>query len=502
MSLTSLQFFISLAIASVTAMLVPAKVRYIWLLTCNILFLLYNPVNFLQNLPYVSIMLCIVLISYLGAMGIGALASRGAKRAVLGITLVCCLVLLFGCKYFRYSLAQFIPGLFPESGSLFYQSLLLPLGLSYYTLQAIGYVLDVYRGGLQPENNPFVYTAYISFFPGLVAGPINSAKKMLGQFKNPGKILYANLSGGAFRVLWGVFKKIMLANPIAAFTLPVLARPANYEGPSLVLAWLLFVVQLYLDFSAYSDIAIGAAYMMGFTFTENFNRPFAAASLPEFWQRWHISLLVFLREYIYNPLLALAKPPKDPEKKKKPVLPALLTLLMFLVLGALYGPGIAFVVWGGVTGVLVAIAVFFQKSNVEDTKKSNPVLAVLKRILVAFVFTVCGILFASGLYSFSLPEFFTGLTSGWGNIAQSLQVFTDAFSPPDNGGFAFYFPAICVSLALVVVVEWIALRKAPNVSVWVRSQRFYVRWPIYFIVLALLILFGKLQQNIFIYSQF
>lgn len=508
MALLSVTFFVFLAIACLASLFLPAKIRYIWVLVCNLLFLLYHPVNPAQNLPVLSLLACVVLISFLGGVALQSIEGKVGRGLILAITLLCLLVLLFGGKYFRHILAPYLPGLFVESNSLFYSNLFLPLGFGFYMLQAIWYVVSVYRNKVPAQYNPLLYAAYISFFPGLLAGPINPPKMMLEQLKAPGKILYANLTGGVFRILWGFFKKSLLVNTLSVFTLPVLSWPGNYGGPALALAWVLFVVQLYFDFSAYSDIAIGTAYMLGFVTAENFNRPFAAPSFTAFWQRWHMSLTAFLKDAVYSPITGLAKPRAASEEEQKPkrsLLPSFAALLAFALLGAWHGPELGYLLWGGAMGLLVAINLLLfphPKSDTAEGKKPTPLLQFAKCTGVTVGFTALGILFASGLYQINLPAFFTQLITGWGNISASIQPFIDTFSPTDRGGLFIFLPATALCLAFVIVVEFFALRQSSNISVWIRSQRFFVRWPIYLFIAITLILFGNFQQSVFIYSHF
>jgi D-alanyl-lipoteichoic acid acyltransferase DltB (MBOAT superfamily) len=180
--------------------------------------------------------------------------------------------------------------------------LILPVGISFYTFQALSYSIDVYRGKLEPTRDPIVFFAYVSFFPQLVAGPIERATNLLPQFMRKKSFDYETAVTGMRQILWGLGKKVIIADTMSGYVDPLFSNPSYYSASSMIWAGLLFAVQIYADFSGYSDIAIGCARLFGFNLMRNFNFPYFSRSIPEFWRRWHISLTTWFRDYIYFPL--------------------------------------------------------------------------------------------------------------------------------------------------------------------------------------------------------
>src|SRR5690606_13144996 len=210
--------------------------------------------------------------------------------------------------YFKYTgfffeVAKELASLFGAGGSVPSVSMVLPIGISFYTFQGIAYVADVYRGRFPAERNPIVYAAFIAFFPQLVAGPIVRASELIPQFRRRAKLTRADVDFALFRITKGLAKKIVLADFIAAsFTDAVFANPTEHSSIENLLALYAFTLQIYADFSGYSDIAIGAARLLGVRLPENFDRPYQAVDLGDFWRRWHMTLSTWLRDYVYYPL--------------------------------------------------------------------------------------------------------------------------------------------------------------------------------------------------------
>lgn len=255
------------------------------------------------RVPFTILLLTSIACSYVAGLGIESSRGRVAKRLWLSLGVLGNLTILFFFKYVDFAIRvinQTLGALvFEESGGFEQWGVILPMGISFFTLQAIAYTVDVYRGQIPASRSPFQFTLFISFFPQLVAGPIMRAKELLHQFSERHPFQRENLERGLYLVALGLFKKTLIADHLKDVTDAVYADPAAYSGPGIFLAAVLFSVQIYCDFSGYSDVAIGIARVMGFRFPMNFDRPFMSGTVTELWRRWHISLSGWLRDYVY-----------------------------------------------------------------------------------------------------------------------------------------------------------------------------------------------------------
>lgn len=266
--------------------------------------------------------------------------SQGRGRGFLGLSLAVNLGLLFFFKYFNFfgetltALCRWISIPFTAPAL----NIILPVGISFYTFQTLSYTIDVYRGKLNAERDFATFALFVSFFPQLVAGPIERASNLLPQLKEERPFSYENAAYGLKLMAWGFFKKLVIADRLAALLVdPVFENPANYSGGAFLIAAAAFAIQIYCDFGGYSDIARGCAKAMGIDLTINFKAPYFATSLTDFWRRWHISLTNWFREYVYIPL---GGNQKGPWKK------ALFVSVTFFLSGLWHGAGWTFVVWG------------------------------------------------------------------------------------------------------------------------------------------------------------
>lgn len=501
MVLNSLLFVTYLALVCVVAYICPRRWRYLFLLAASYGFYLYNTKGWVSQLPALGLLLVSTFVSYLATLGVAKFVSLPAKRFCLGIGIGTGLLLLFLCKYYNFfSTALSATGLHTPS-----LQIVLPLGISYYTLQAVSYSMDVYYGRCPVERNPLRYALYLSFFPGIVTGPINRAGNMLPQYQNPPKFDYNKVSGGLFRVLWGIFKKMVIADTIGVFTAQVFARPSGFGGPMLLAGALLFAYQLYTDFGGCCDIAIGAAQMLGFTFAENFNRPFAAKTFTTFWQRWHMSLTSFFRDYVLEPLVWSRWTEKLPfigkHFTKPPVTSAV--LIIYTLSGLWHGADWGYILWGVITGLLMIAAKWLAKPKEKLVKKipvyrNRHVRGFVQRILVYLLFALTLVFFAGALYGGGVWPWFAGLLQGWQGLTpanfMALLTFNDL--PRDT------LLVLLFSIVLVEIVEMLGIRKGSTVATWVRKRAFWVRWPLYYVLLGGLLAFGVFGQSVFIYQQY
>ena len=337
MNFNSLEFLIFLPAVSALHWILPHRFRWAFLLGASWLF--YFWWDFWTGFLLVGA----TLASWLCGRGIARSKSPKARRGLLVLALALCLGCLAAFKY-----AGFFASLAGLELSL---QIILPVGISFYTFQTLSYVIDVYRGKAEEPHFGY-YALFVSFFPQLVAGPIERPEHLLPQLKAERKFCTENLSAGGWLLLEGYFKKVVIADSLAPFADRVYAAPGEALGPEIVLATVLFGLQIYCDFSGYSDIARGAARLLGVRLTENFRRPYGAATVRDFWRRWHISLTSWFTDYVYIPLGGSRK--GLPRQVRS-------ILTVFLLSGLWHGAGWTFVVWGLIHGLYQAAGVIWER---------------------------------------------------------------------------------------------------------------------------------------------
>jgi alginate O-acetyltransferase complex protein AlgI len=311
---------------------------------------------------YIAILGGTIVIDYFA--GIYIEKHIGAKRKwLLIISLISNITVLFVFKYYNFFIDN-INGLFnldSADSSLPYLSILLPIGLSFHTFQAMSYTIEVYRGTQKAEKHFGIYALYVMFYPQLVAGPIERPQNILHQFHEHKKFNYQNLSSGLKLMAWGLFKKVVIADRLASLVNEVYSNPTNYTSLPLIITTFFFTIQIYCDFSGYSDIAIGAAKTMGFDLMKNFNRPYAAQTISDFWNRWHISLSSWFKDYLYIPL--------GGNRVKIPRLYFNL-MIVFIISGFWHGANWTFIIWGTIHGFYLIVALLTKEFREKISIKS------------------------------------------------------------------------------------------------------------------------------------
>lgn len=288
MSFTSLRFFIFFPIVTIIYFIIPFKIKYIWLLISSYYFYMcWNP-------KYALLIAFSTITTYISGIYIeksnnisNKKKSLLLKKSCVALSFIINLGIMFLFKYYN-----FFVGIITKTGSYFNTSIslpsfdfLLPVGISFYTFQALSYTVDVYRKDIPAEKNIAKYALFVSFFPQLVAGPIEKSKDLLYQFNKDNKFEYYRVKSGLIQMLWGYFKKVFIADRLSLLVNTVYNSPADYAGVQIMIATLFFTFQIYCDFSAYSDIAIGCARVLGFDLTTNFRQPYFSKSIKEFWRR-------------------------------------------------------------------------------------------------------------------------------------------------------------------------------------------------------------------------
>ena len=402
------------------------------------------------------------------------------KRALVTISLMVNL----GClAFFKY--ANFFVGSFSDAFTLFgFQpnfstlNIILPVGISFYTFQTLSYTLDIYAGKLEPTKNLTAFLAFVSFFPQLVAGPIERARNLLPQFYKTSGITYDMLRSGLLLMAWGLFKKVVIADRLAVYVDSVYQNPGEAAGISSLVAVIFFAFQLYLDFSAYSDIAIGCARTLGIRLSKNFNHPYFASSFSDFWKRWHISLSTWFRDYVYIPLGGNKRGIWNARRN---------IFIVFMLSGLWHGASWNFVLWGAINGFFL---ILFDRIFLRFPKNT------FGRIFTS--------LFVSLSWAFSLiffrAETFSDAIALFGNLGLSnaKNLFSFGLSPSE-------FRFTLLSLSFLIVTE-IIFEKTDQAYVFFVKRNFVVRWSSYILLLISIVIFGAYGEGFndsnFIYFQF
>ncbi len=402
------------------------------------------------------------------------------KRKYLLIFSLCLNLGLLGFfKYFNFFVDSFIDAfsLFGQPPKISTLNIILPVGISFYTFQTLSYTLDIYYRKLKPTNDIFSFFAFVSFFPQLVAGPIERAKDLLPQFFTARPITYKLLKSGLFLMAWGFFKKIVIADRLAIFVDGAYGNVETIDGKTAIVAIIFFAFQLYLDFSAYSDIAIGSARMLGFNLSINFRRPYLSTSFSDFWKRWHISLSSWFRDYLYIPLGG-NRVGKFKHMRN--------ILIVFILSGLWHGASWNFVLWGGINGLFILIFDYFLKRDKN----------IVARILSSF--------FISALWGLSLV-FFRAET-----FDDAIMMFSKIGSVEKDVLYSLGLNSLEFSFTIKLLISYIIFEivqeKFANLYEWFNRRNFLFRWVIYLSLIAIIIFYGSygvgLNDNNFIYFQF
>ena len=342
MLFNSLQFFLFFPIVTVLYFVLPHKYRWAWLLAASCYF-------YMALIPiYILILGFTIVVDYFAGVWIEKAKGRN-KKWLLICSLIANIGVLAFFKYYNFlndNLTELL-GFANMQNPMFNLSIILPVGLSFHTFQAMSYTIEVYRGKQKAEQHFGIYALYVMFYSQLVAGPIERPQNMLNQFKRKHNIDWVRIVAGLKQMLWGLFKKVLIADRLAEVVDTVYNSPGGFTCADYWIASIFFAFQIYYDFSGYSDIAIGSARVMGFDLMTNFNRPYAARTLSEFWSRWHISLSTWFKDYVYIPLGG---------NRVKPGRLYFNLLFVFMLSGLWHGASWTFVMWGFMHGVYLIMA--------------------------------------------------------------------------------------------------------------------------------------------------
>jgi len=403
------------------------------------------------------------------------------RKLLLSYSIIVNLGILAFFKYFNFFVDNFVTvfSLFGTKFNPISLQIVLPVGISFYTFQALSYTIDVYRKKLEPTRSIVDYFAFISFFPQLVAGPIERATNLLPQFYTKRKFDYHNAVDGMRQILWGLFKKIVIADNCATYANDIFANYTDYSGSTLVLGALFFAFQIYGDFSGYSDIAIGTARLFGFSLMQNFAFPYFSRDIAEFWRRWHISLSTWFRDYLYIPLGG---------SKGGLAMKVRNTFIIFVVSGFWHGANWTFIAWGALNAIYFLPLLLLNKNraNLEIVAKGKffPNMKELMQISLTFGLTVLA-------WVFFRSE----------NITHAFMYLSGIFSKT-----LFTMPSVLpISTILLTVIfvifEWMGREEKYAIAKFGLNWYRPLRWAFYYGIILAIIFFSGVNQQ-FIYFQF
>jgi alginate O-acetyltransferase complex protein AlgI len=435
---------------------------------------------------FLSLILVSSLLDFYVGQRIYYASNTSRKKKWLALSMLTNLGLLGFFKYFNFFSQTFADlmeslGFYPD---LFTLSVILPVGISFYTFQTMSYSLDIYHGKIKPTKNLISFMAFVSFFPQLVAGPIERAKSLLPQFQMPRRFDYYKSVKGMEQILWGFFKKVVVADNAAVYVNEIFSSYQEQPGLLLVLGAVLFAFQIYGDFSGYSDIAIGVGKLFGFDLMKNFNFPYFSRDIAEFWRRWHISLSTWFRDYLYIPLGG-SKGSTASQLRN--------VFIIFVVSGFWHGANWTFIAWGFLNA-LFFVPLFIRKVNrrnldVVAQYKMLPNLKEVLQVLLTFSLTSLAWIF---FRSETVTDAFIYIQRIFSNpfIGSSISELVRVLNPTK-----IIFP-----IAFLILMEW-----------WQRTRDFgldfapikkWVRWSFYYAILLSILFLGAFNKTEFIYFQF
>lgn len=476
MLFNSVDFVIFFIVVTITYFTLPHRFRWMLLLAASCYFYMaFVPI-------YILILGFTIIIDYFAGLYLEKWQGR-KKKLFLIASLIANIGVLSIFKYYNFlndNLTAFLYGVGYEN-PVPYLSIILPIGLSFHTFQAMSYTIEVYRGNQKAEKHFGIYSLYVMFYPQLVAGPIERPQNLLRQFYEKHEFDYIRIVDGLKQMLWGFFKKLVIADRLAIYVNAVYNNPEQHNGTTLIVATIFFAFQIYCDFSGYSDIAIGAARVMGFKLMTNFRRPYFSMNISEFWKRWHISLSTWFKDYLYISLGG-----------NRVSVPRwyINLMLVFLVSGLWHGANWTYVIWGGLNGLYLVTAVVFQpvKKHIDRLIRPDrfPVIDKVFQILFTFVLTCFAWVFFRA-----------------NNVDQALMIAGKILNP---GGPLYYEELSLMLFSVMGIIFLVAaeFRKeyGKDNEIFIYSRSRVVRNLSYAFLIIIILIAGVFDGGQFIYFQF
>jgi len=438
---------------------------------------------------YILILGFTIVIDYFAGIYIEHAVGKRRKLFLIA-SLIANIGVLAVFKYYNFlnqNLSLLMHG-FGYTNPIPYLEILLPIGLSFHTFQAMSYTIEVYFGRQKAERHFGIYSLYVMFYPQLVAGPIERPQNLLHQFREKYEYNYNRVTSGLRLMAWGLFKKVVIADRLSVIVDTVYNNPQQFNSLGLIIATVFFSFQIFCDFSGYSDMAIGAARIMGFKLMTNFNQPYNSQNIHEFWKRWHISLSSWFKDYLYISLGG-----------NRVTIPrwCLNLFIVFLISGLWHGANWTFVIWGALHGFYLVFAIISkglrEKINSLFHLNQIPLLSIIITfILVAFAWIFFR---ANSLQSafYIATNVFTGIPDVFNKLLNH-QTIIDDFGVTETN--------LLYCIALILFLQLIHYLQRKNVYALFRQQPNYVRWAVYYIMVLAILFLGVFENRQFIYFQF
>lgn len=479
MLFNSLQFLYFFVAVTILYYVFDYRYRWILLLAASCYFYMaFVPI-------YILILGFTIVIDYFA--GIFIENAQGRRRKIfLSCSIIANIGVLAIFKYYNFlnENLSLLLGSFHLSNPIPILTILLPIGLSFHTFQAMSYTIEVYRGNQKAERHFGLYSLYVMYYPQLVAGPIERPQNLLPQLKIEHKFDYEQVTSGLRLMAWGFFKKVVIADRLVVVVNNVFSNPYHFNGISLAIASFFFAYQIYCDFSGYTDIARGAARVMGVKLMQNFNYPFHAKTIASFWTRWHISLTSWFRDYLYKPM----------SRKHRGLRGYIYnTLVIFMLVGLWHGANWTFVIWGAINGLYLIIGHVVRR----PWSAFLTMLGIRKFSILSIIGTFCLVCLVT--------IFFRADTIAYGFYI-ATHIFTcipELFHFKQLQFMGVKNPYLVFSLALIVFLETVQILDA-RYSIFEKfaKQPVYIRWSVYYLALFMMGAYGVFEQRQFIYFQF
>ena len=435
---------------------------------------------------FLSLIFFSTLVDYFVGRNLGNITDKSQRKILLWVSIIVNLGFLGFFKYYNFFLDNFksafsIAGYELNANSL---NIILPVGISFYTFQTLSYTIDVYKNRLEPAKDFISFTAFVSFFPQLVAGPIERATNLLPQFYRKRKFEYSNAVNGMRQILWGLFKKVVIADNCAVYANYIFENSSDLSGSTLVLGAIFFTFQIYGDFSGYSDIAIGTARLFGFNLMQNFAFPYFSRDIAEFWRRWHISLSTWFRDYVYIPLGG---------SRGGTWMKVRNTFIIFIVSGFWHGANWTFIVWGALNAIYFLPLLLAKKNrqNIGVVAENSffPSIKEFRQMSLTFSLTVIA-------WIFFRAE----------NIGHAIRYLDRIFSKsifemPYYVGIGYAVKLIPIIL-LFFILEWLGRRETFAIENLGSNKSNRVSWIVHACLVLLIGLYMYTSETNFIYFQF
>ncbi len=469
MLFNSLEFVLFLPIAFCLYWLSTDKIRWIVLLVIDWYF-------YISLCPkFFPLLLFITFISWIFAIAIEKRSDDARNKSwLLALSVVICFSFLFFFKYFNFA-SEIASGIAGAVGLNLHPKTLAiaqPAGISFYTFMTVSYLVDVYKGKIKAESNFAKLSLYVSFFPQIIAGPIGRAPQLLGQFFEKRNFDATKAESGLRLIMWGYFKKLIIADSLSAYVDGIYSSVYDYFGMTFIITSLMYTMQIYCDFSGYSDIAIGVARLFNIDLMENFKSPYFSRSIKEFWSRWHISLSTWFRDYVYIPLGGS----RNGELKKNRNI-----MLTMLASGLWHGANWTFIVWGGLHGIYQIVEGLFRrqfgraatdKNSKENTSGSTVISSILHWILTFILIDIAWIFFRTDSIS---DAFYIVSHLHSGVILHFVAAWNKMLI--DFGITGIDLLRLIAPIVLLVIYDFVSLKK--DISAEFSKVPLLVRWPIY-----------------------